>query len=403
MLRFTTTRMSGLRAAGRLAEMQHAVIAPLLGRELGLRHERLFADFEPEGSDGRAWYADVAGRPRRVADLAPGEAEAIRATTSAMIDEIRAVARRMSSDTPQKANLARLLDAATTFPAEDLWCDGDQPLIVNWGFEREDDRGSAAPQAITALADARTLDRAGSSGPWSAFTRHRVGPSALSGTSLLWLLFILLIIGIDRTLLPACGVAGRWSFLTDWSVLDACKRPAGVAEAAEGARLQSLVRDAELRVASRDRICTAPVSVTDPGLPFDREVERRLPASAPRGNVEIALLWDNRADLDLIVECPAGDRLWQASPGLQACGGRLMEDINKNGRPLTDHPIEQAAWDRPAPGLYGIKVMLFGYNGVPEGTDVPFTIRVRQGSDEKLFHGHVAGVRATVTGATVTF
>lgn len=402
MLRFTTTRMSGLRAAGRLAEMQHAVIAPLLGRELGLRHERLFADFEPEGSDGRAWYVDAVGRPRRVADLPPEEGDAIRAAAAAMVAEVRDLARRIGSDTPQKAHLARILNAAATFPAEDLWCDGDQPIIVNWGFEREDDRGVAAPRAITALADARTLNESRPGSAPSGTNRLRIIRSALPAALVLWLLFILLMIGVDRTLLPACGVSGWRSRLAGWGHADACTPPAGVAEAAEGARLQALVREAELQVASRDRICSAPVASPNP-LPANREVEGRLPATAPRGNVEVALVWDNHADLDLIVECPAGERLWQASPDLRACGGRLMEDVNKDGRPLTDRPIEQAAWDRPPAGSYDIKVMLFGYNDVPEGTDVPFTIRVRQGADEKLFPGHVTGVHVTVTAATVTF
>ena len=68
-VRFTTTRLAGLRAAGRLQEMQHATIAPFLERELGPEYGRLFADFEAESSDTRAWYNDTTRAPRPIASL----------------------------------------------------------------------------------------------------------------------------------------------------------------------------------------------------------------------------------------------------------------------------------------------------------------------------------------------
>ena len=159
------------------------------------------------------------------------------------------------------------------------------------------------------------------------------------------------------------------------------------------------MRAAELQVAQAQRICAAPRRTAA----LDPQVEERLPADAPRGTVEVSLLWEGHADLDLIVDCPAGGRLWQGSAGLQGCGGRLLHDVNKAGEPLLDHPIEHAAWDAPPPGTYKVKVELYGYNDVPSGTEVPFTVRVRRGAETKTFEGRVKGERATVAAASVDF
>jgi len=405
-LRFTTTRLGGLAAAGRVDELQHAVVAPFLERELGARHGRLFADFEAEGSDMRAWYADAAAPPRRATDLSPADAGAVRAAAAALLADVAALAERLSAAGPQRAALARALAAATTFPEEDLWCDGDQPIIVNWGFHRRE-VPAGTPQAILEAGrpKAAALAPAGSTtapppliltparpargpivvGAW------RAGWPAVAG---LWLLFALLVLACYRLLLPACGLAGSFGGL------GACPAMAGERDAAaEGAGLQAEVRAAELQLAQAQRVCAAPGRAAA----LDPQVEGRLPADAPRGAVEVSLLWEGHADLDLVVDCPGGGRLWQGSPGLQSCGGRLLHDVNKAGEPLLDHPIEHAAWDAPSPGPYKVEVELYGYNDVPPGTEVPFTVRVRRGAETKAFEGRVKGERTTVTAASVDF
>ncbi len=401
-LRFTTTRLGGLAAAGRVDELQHAVVAPFLERELGPRHGRLFADFEAENSDTRAWYAEAAAPPRRATELSAAEAEVLRADTAALLADVAALADRLSAAGPQRAALARALAAATTFPEEDLWCDGDQPIIVNWGFHRRE-LPAGTPQAILEAGRPRPvagspvgLAGASQSLPPSARIAvaggaWRLGWPAVAG---LWLVFAILVLACYRLLLPACSLADPFGGI------DACPAMLGERDAAaEGARLQAEVRAAELQVAQSQRICAAPGHAAA----LDPQVEGRLPADAPRGAVEVSLLWEGHADLDLVVDCPGGGRLWQGSPGLQSCGGRLLHDVNKAGDPLLDHPIEHAAWDTPQPGPYKLEVELYGYNDVPPGTEVPFTVRVRRGAEVQSFDGRIKGERTTVTAASVDF
>lgn len=413
-VRFTTTRLSGLRAAGRLNELQHSVIAPFLERELGPRHARLFADFETEGSDLRAWYAEADTPPRRVADLPSDRAEAVRTAVMELVRDVRSLADRLAAEGPRKANLSRILMAATTYPEEDVWCAGDQPIIVNWGFDRQEAL-ERAPRAITGGARREHAPIAPPIREPILFLQARRWSFASAAAPLLWLLFTLLLAATYYTLLPACGIDARWRLLSGWRFLDACEgADIMVKEAAEGARLQALVRQSELEVVRERQLCSTPQKAarSDPPLPaptptretrIDQQIERRLPQTAPRGQTEISLLWDGHADLDLIVICPNGDQLSQASPGLRACGGRLLEDINKAGGPMTDRPIEHAAWEQPASGAYTVKVQLYDYNDVPDGSDIPFTIRIRRGADEQIHAGHVKGARAIVTAASVAF
>jgi len=206
----------------------------------------------------------------------------------------------------------------------------------------------------------------------------------------LWLLFVLLVLACYRLLLPACGLAGMFESV------GACPAAAtsGREAAVEGARLEAQLRAAELQVAQAQRTCTAAL---------DPQVEQRLPADAPRGAVEVSLLWEGHADLDLIVDCPGGGHLSQVSVGLEGCGGRLLRDVNKASGPLLDHPIEHAAWEAPPPGVYEIKVELFGYNDTPVGAEVPFTLRVRRGVETKTIEGRVKGERAIVSAAKLDF
>lgn len=275
-LRFTTTRLTGLRAAGRIVELQHAVIASFLQRELGPAYGRLFADFEPEGSDLRAWYAEVETQPRRVADLSPDRRAVLLATTADMVRDIRALAGRMAGESTQKANLARALVAATTFPEEDVWCDADQPIVVNWGFSRED-KPESAPRAITGLVarpePAPRSALAAAFGWWGARVRGLARAGVLA--PLLWLVFAVLVASTYRLLLPACGIG-------DGPVLDACAAPLEAADAAEeGSRLQDLVRQAELQLAQQRQVCTAPVV---PGRRASIDAGPRLPPGAARGD-----------------------------------------------------------------------------------------------------------------------
>lgn len=257
-LRFTTTRLSGLRAAGRLQELQHATLAPFLERELGPPYGRLFADFEAESSDVRAWYVDAVTPPRPLAALPEAEAEALRQRVADMIGRIDEFATRIAGESTQKANLARILTAATTFPIEDIWADGTQPIIVNWGFHRHDVE-AGVPRAIrdryrrpiTAAPAAAIAAAAVVVAPSPPPPRRRW----LAVPILLWLAFLVLVAASYDRLLPACGLVGPFGLTR----LAACRLSSGTASVfTEGAELQALVEAAELEATRRRAQCPAP-------------------------------------------------------------------------------------------------------------------------------------------------
>ena len=65
-IRFATTQLSGLHAAGRTSDLQHALISATLARNLGERYAHLLAEFEVRGSDSRDWFV-----PLQPIDLRP--------------------------------------------------------------------------------------------------------------------------------------------------------------------------------------------------------------------------------------------------------------------------------------------------------------------------------------------
>ena len=405
-LRFATTRLSGLRAAGRLQELQHATIAPFLERELGPAYGRLFADFEAESSDVRAWYIDAAATPPRRIDALPlAQQESLRDRLAQMIAEVLKLAERIAGESPQKANVARVLTAATTFPPEDIWAVGDQPVVVNWGFHRNDVAAGVPRPIMMRIERARTAVRTPQSfttTPQAPEVATLVVPARRALPTwllplLLWLVFLAMVALAYRLLLPACALRGSL-----FDAFDAC--PGGAAQAGlaqQGRELQGLVEQAELDLARRRGFCpvTTP-PVPSPAAPqVQRDVERRLPPEAPHGEVEVSLIWNNSADLDLIVDCPHGERLWRVSPDHTACGGRLMRDLNQAGEALVENPVEHAAWPQSPGGRFSIKVELFGYNGVPQGTEIPFTIAIKRPNGTQVVQGKVQGVHAVVTAA----
>ena len=261
-LRFTTTRLSGLRAAGRLQELQHATLAPFLERELGADYGRLFADFEPESSDVRAWYTDAAAPPCQVTALPENEAEALRQRVADMIARIGEFAARIAGESTQKANLARILTAATTFPIEDIWADGAQPIIVNWGFHRHDVE-AGVPRAIRDRirrpADPRVAPAAAATGVAAAVLPADSAPARKPAwrrwfvlTTILWFAFLVLVAASYDRLLPACGIVGPLGLAR----LEVCPLPGDVAAVfIEGAELQALVDAAELEATRRRGQC----------------------------------------------------------------------------------------------------------------------------------------------------
>jgi uncharacterized protein YfaP (DUF2135 family) len=105
--------------------------------------------------------------------------------------------------------------------------------------------------------------------------------------------------------------------------------------------------------------------------------------------VQIILAWDDRNDLDLMMVCPNGERLY--FDHRQACGAVLDVDRNAGNSALTATPVENIVFAaEPAPGRYRIMVWHF-QNNPPSPASSPYRVTVkREGRPDQVFTGRVA-------------
>lgn len=84
-----------------------------------------------------------------------------------------------------------------------------------------------------------------------------------------------------------------------------------------------------------------------------------LPENLGTGDVQVTLLWDSDADLDLYVTDPAGDTVYHGN-GQVPSGGVLDRDANRSCTP-SEESVENVFWPRGgAPGgLYSVEVHFF--------------------------------------------
>ncbi len=251
-LLFSTTKLSGLHAAGRTADLQRELLAAMLERHLGPAYAGLFAEFETRDSDARDWFVDAAPAPINIRDLPPDHAAALKARCDQQVAAIRALADRLDADGANSRNLARALRDATIFPPEDLWFYKGAPLIVNWGFARSDGQSATvaaiagatvildpvAPPSVPAPTSAPEPPRKKRWFPWFPV--------------LLWLIFAGLVARIYADLLPACALQLPAPFT---NAIGNC--PVAVRDdlVAEGLRLQRQVEQAELDLARQQQTC----------------------------------------------------------------------------------------------------------------------------------------------------
>ena len=250
-LLFTTTKLRGLHAAGRTADLQRDLLTAVIERHLGPTYANLFAEFETRDSDTRDWFVDATPAPVNICDLPEEHQTLLKARCDMQIGAIRALADRLDGEGPNSRNLARALRDSTIFPGDDLWLYKGAPLIVNWGFARVDSR-AAAPASISGATV--ILDPA--SPPTVVADpekRKRRWPAWLS--PFLWLVFIALMGSIYAELLPACGM--QFQSLLSPVVIGNCPAISLATDdaAAEGARLLRQIEQAELDLARQQQTC----------------------------------------------------------------------------------------------------------------------------------------------------
>ena len=147
-------------------------------------------------------------------------------------------------------------------------------------------------------------------------------------------------------------------------------------------------------------IIEAPIKA-DPTPEERREFANRLSAAgAATGEITVALLWNGRSDLDLVVRCPSGRPLDYQHPA--ECGGALDVDANASRDKLSDRPVENAFWPagKAPPGAYEIAVRYIPRKDEQNPGETPFQVRLIRGGQESVFKG---AIRPNATVPVTTF
>jgi len=114
-----------------------------------------------------------------------------------------------------------------------------------------------------------------------------------------------------------------------------------------------------------------------------KEADARIAQAGGRGGVvQIALLWDDRNDLDLHVVTPRPERIFYVRPTAQD-GGELDVDMNQIGE--STRPVENIRWLTQAPrdGVYTVQVQYYQRHDRTRPTS-PFRVLLRVGELEKV-------------------
>ncbi len=130
-----------------------------------------------------------------------------------------------------------------------------------------------------------------------------------------------------------------------------------------------------------------------------READARVAQAGGRGGVvQIAILWDDRNDLDLHVLTPRNTRICFLSP-TSPDGGELDVDMNVRGE--STRPVENIRWLSRAPqdGLYRVQVHYFERHDRAQPQS-PFRVVLRIGSEERVLQGVARQVRQFTEVAT---
>jgi uncharacterized protein YfaP (DUF2135 family) len=96
----------------------------------------------------------------------------------------------------------------------------------------------------------------------------------------------------------------------------------------------------------------------------------------PGGSVEVSLLWNTNADLQLLVRDPAGNAVYDDIPSVTS-GGVLAENGNVNCTDTSTSPVSYVYWpqDRLPPGTYEVEIWY--QNACNDTSPVTFNLTVR--------------------------
>jgi hypothetical protein len=397
-----TTRNAELQVlgtGGQLAVQAWDQISGYLRRARSPAHAALFAEPNPDADRGITdWYAAGQGTAPPLETLPEAAQEAARAEFARLYGDIREEADRLRASTRESERfLGELIALALITPATDcLRVVGGQPVLVAWGHAKLGEAPS--PELLIGMTRRRS----------GAGAMQIVGPPAEPLAKRSWLSWLLGLLGLLLLLLLLLLL---WRDPFGWfkAALPQCVVQPGNAELldelraaqAREAALRTDIAGEMLRLGDRRTACPPPEPpprprppepprvTPPPPAPRQEDADRARREGARSGRVQIILAWDDRNDLDLVMICPNGERLY--FDHRQACGAVLDVDRNAGNNPLTPTPVENIVFAaEPAPGRYRIIVWHF-QNNPPAPASSPYRVTVkREGRPDQVFTGRVA-------------
>jgi hypothetical protein len=394
-----------------------------LGRALSDEHALLFAEPNVDSETGDIqWYAPFNGTAIRLDQLRGAELSKAWEKIAHLVDGISKHAETLEGSSSAASRLMQNnLRLALEIPHEShIFVVDDRPVIAGWGHVPNGpavERRALQRKAAEVLSAPSTDAKLEGGAPFRAATgaddkpqsgiaepaaevletparssRFRLGiaRNTLASvpvvaeriswlSSLLWLLFSLLLLVIGYLLLKYCAI-GLPGAVNDVrrAFINFCDGPGVVATLPtdRDPRQRNLLnRLAELdsRLREKRNACTAQnvprpvgprsVSPVVPGQPGHLTQEGPPSAGSKEiitgrggqiGAVNVILRWETTDDLDLYVRCPDQNEINFSQP--RACGGALDVDANVNAPIAT--PAENITWPENAaqPGEYLVQV-----------------------------------------------
>lgn len=416
MSRFiASTTLSAMRSTGSAAERSLERLGAIMAREFpqGIGFELAEPVPRQDGS-GIDWYTDHEEKLVRLADLPPETAAHYRSRLNQSIQAVRTAAATLEARGEAAGRTtAAALRTAVTFPGEgNVWIAGPSAdesgtiILTAWGYETHDtvERGRTGEivGSVRERLPPGVRENAGA-GVLPATDRARWRPVALT---LLWLVPLVLAGLTGWLLLPACGLRlpfGSIAFGTGVGAFCVLEQPVDIVDQNKVRTRELMAEVAVLQEQARRHMSSCrpepmrEVEASPEQEPIrsdiadeaEERVDRETPDDATVGEMEVTLIWNGKADLDLFAFCPDGQRVPREG---SHCGGRHRVDMNFQNK-HSNEPVENVIWQAaPPPGRYEISVALFGRNGDAD-PQIDFNVVVKKGDETRTYPGHISEAR----------
>jgi hypothetical protein len=355
-------------------------------------HALLFAEPNADPVNGDIqWYAPVSGNKAQLKELQAAELSAARAKIAQLVTDITNHAETLGKSTNGiSRSMADNLVRAIEIPDENrIYMVGQQPVLAGWGHvprgpavegqllqkiaaevhaeqapkveqipesapsEPSTDVPNSGRAATDTAAPAELLSEAGRFQLQVSRTTFASIPAAVAErltwlSALMWLIFVVLLLGIGYLLLKNCAIALPGTADLRRAIFNYCEAPSVLASKARQTTLLDKLTELEDKLRLKRNMCSAQTP--------DRRTETKdivRDRGGKIGAVNVILRWETADDLDLYVRCPNQSEINFSQP--RGCGGTLDVDANVDAPIPT--PAENITWPKDAAaGEYVVNV-----------------------------------------------